>query len=263
MPREVRYRGSGMASGWQKLADRWRREGARQALYDAGLYLALGASSMLLAPFRRSAHGQAYYEIVEDFTARVNAQEAPRVLELGSRNVTGVRHRSHLASHVDLVGVDVHAGQDVDVVADAHRLSAQFPAESFDAVFAISVFEHLAMPWKVVLEIGRVLKPGGLLLIATHPAWPPHELPWDFWRFSSEGLRVLLNEKTGFEVVRVGEGEPGRMFSLTNTPPGRGLHKNESHFAVAALAKKIGSAEDSLRWDLVPGDVVATKYREG
>lgn len=245
---------------WQRFADRWRREGGRQALRDVGLYLALEIAALVLAPFRRSAHGQDYYEIVEDFTARVNAQEAPRVLELGSRNVTGVRHRSHFEPHVDLVGVDVQAGPDVDVVADAHSLGTEFPKASFDAVFAISVFEHLAMPWQVVLEVNRVLKPGGLLLIATHPAWPPHELPWDFWRFSSEGLRVLLNPKTGFEIARSGEGEPGRMFALTNTPPVRGLHRNATHFAVAALARKLGPPAAELRWNLTPKDVVDTAY---
>jgi hypothetical protein len=31
------------------------------------------------------------------------------------------------------------------------------------------------------------------LYIATHPSWPPHERPWDFWRFSEEGLQVRLN----------------------------------------------------------------------
>lgn len=249
-----------MAGGWQRFTERWREAGPRAALHDAGLYVALELASAVLAPFRRSAHGQDYYEIVEDFTARVNALDAPRVLELGSRNVTGVRHRGHLAEHVDLVGLDVQPGQDVDVVADAHRLSASLPPSSFDAVFAISVFEHLAMPWKVVLEVNRVLKPGGLLLIATHPAWPPHELPWDFWRMSAEGLRVLLNDKTGYEILRVGEGEPGRMFALTDTPPVRGLHRNASSFAVAALARKTGDPDPALRWDLTPADLLDTEY---
>ena len=249
-----------MGTRWQRVAALWRERGSRRLAYDAGLYVALELASLLLAPFRRRADGQAYYEIVQDFTTRVNAQQAPRVLELGSRNVTGVRHRNDLAPHVDLVGLDVRAGQDVDVVGDAHALSASLPAESFDAVFAISVFEHLAMPWKVVLEINRVLKPGGLVLIATHPAWPPHEQPWDFWRFSSEAMRVLLNAETGFEILRLGEGEPGRMLALTRTMPVRGLHHTACSLAVAALARKTGPAAEGLRWDLTPGDLLDTNY---
>ena len=34
------------------------------------------------------------------------------------------------------------------------------------------------MPWKVVLELNRVMAEGGLLFTATHHTWPPHELPW-------------------------------------------------------------------------------------
>lgn len=250
-----------MGGRLSKVATLWRERGARRAVYELGLYAALETASAVLAPFRRSAHGQPYYEIVDAFVAQVNEQQAPRVLELGSRNVTGVRHRTNLGAHVDLVGLDVQAGPDVDVVADAHRLSAEFEAESFDAAFAISVFEHLAMPWQVVLEIGRVLKPGGLLLIATHPAWPPHELPWDFWRFSPEALRVLLNEHTGFEVVRVGEGEPGRMLALTDTMPVRGIHRSPCSFAVSALARKIGPPSPELRWQLAASDVLDSSYR--
>ena len=250
-----------MRARFSKIAALWRERGTRQFAYDGALFVALELASSILAPFRRSAHGQAYYEIIEDFVARVNGAPKPRVLELGSRNVTGVRHRTHLADHVELLGVDVQAGPDVDVVADAHALASQFEPESFDAVYAISVFEHLAMPWKVILEISRVLKPGGLLLIATHPAWPPHELPWDFWRFSPEAMRVLLNEKTGFELLRCGEGEPGRMLALADTVPVRRIHRSPVSFAVAALAKKVGDPDTGLRWDLTPGDVLDSEYR--
>ena len=50
------------------------------------------------------------------------------------------------------VGFDIHPGAGVDVVGDAHKLSTYFPLNSFDAVFAFSVFEHLVFPWKVALQ---------------------------------------------------------------------------------------------------------------
>lgn len=40
--------------------------------------------------------------------------------------------------------------------------------DSFDCVFAISVFEHLPQPGLVTREIARVLKPGGVAYIITH-----------------------------------------------------------------------------------------------
>ena len=42
------------------------------------------------------------------------------------------------------------------------------PDNSFDCVFSISVFEHLPEPEKVMREIIRVLKPGGVAYIITH-----------------------------------------------------------------------------------------------
>ena len=50
----------------------------------------------------------------------------------------------------------------MDVVGDAHTLSRHYPDAAFDAVMAFSVLEHLLMPWKLVIELNRVLKPGGI-----------------------------------------------------------------------------------------------------
>ena len=72
----------------------------------------------------------------------------------------------------------------MDVMGDAHKLSDYFDKDSFDVIFSMSVFEHLAMPWKVALELNKVLKPGGMMLHTTHQTWPLHEEPWDYWRYS-------------------------------------------------------------------------------
>jgi ubiquinone/menaquinone biosynthesis C-methylase UbiE len=45
-----------------------------------------------------------------------------------------------------------------------------FPDESFDAVFAHAVFEHLKDPLRACQELKRVLKPGGLLALRS-PDW--------------------------------------------------------------------------------------------
>lgn len=48
-------------------------------------------------------------------------------------------------------------------------------------------------------EIHRVLKPGGQLLVTAPFCWDEHEIPYDFARYTSYGLRHLL-EKNGFEI---------------------------------------------------------------
>ena len=85
-----------------------------------------------------------------------------RVLEIGARARSGVTRRELFPPPVVYVGLDVSAGPNVDVVGDAHHLS-QFVTGKFDAAFSISTFEHLLMPWKVVLELNKILRDGGLV----------------------------------------------------------------------------------------------------
>jgi hypothetical protein len=149
----------------------------------------------------------------------------------------------------------------VDVVGDVHKLSQYFDRDRFDVVFAISVFEHILFPWKAVLEINRVMCLGGCLLVTTHPAWPAHELPWDFWRFQQNGFIALLNKHTGFEIQMSAEGLPAQAYSLVSDPPTRGLAYQPLNQGVAVMALKTGNyREDLLRWDIELSEVTRTMY---
>jgi SAM-dependent methyltransferase len=128
------------------------------------------------------------------------------MLELGSRVVSASSHR-HAQDFQQLAGftgVDIHPGPGVDVVADAHALSRTFRPGSFDACFSLSVLEHLAAPWIVAREINRVLAPGGLVMHSVPFAFPMHEQPADFWRFTDRGLEQLFGPENGFEVIDSG-----------------------------------------------------------
>jgi SAM-dependent methyltransferase len=74
------------------------------------------------------------------------------------------------------------------------------PDAAFDAVLCSQVLEHVFTPEKFLAEIRRVLRPGGTLLLAVPFLWDEHEQPHDFGRYSSFGLRALL-ERNGFVVV--------------------------------------------------------------
>jgi SAM-dependent methyltransferase len=74
-----------------------------------------------------------------------------------------------------------------------------FPAASFDAVLCSQVLEHVFTPEVFLGEIRRVLRPGGRLLLAVPFVWDEHEQPFDYARYSSFGLRALL-ERSGFVV---------------------------------------------------------------
>ncbi|MDD4477045.1 MAG: class I SAM-dependent methyltransferase [Patescibacteria group bacterium] len=92
----------------------------------------------------------------------------------------------------DVVNVDFYPFDGVDIVADISELP--FIDNSVDAVVSEFVLEHLPNPEKVVKEMFRVLKPGGILYISVPFVASFHSSPNDFFRWSKQGLRVLLKD---------------------------------------------------------------------
>src|SRR6202046_1911736 len=101
--------------------------------------------------------------LFEDFKNLVNSQGL-RVLEIGSRIVSpgSVSKRSWFSGARSYVGFDYYGDDNTDVVGDAHCLTEYVGTGQFDAIFSLSVFEHLAMPWVAAMEINKALVPGGL-----------------------------------------------------------------------------------------------------
>jgi SAM-dependent methyltransferase len=121
----------------------------------------------------------------------------------------------------------------VDVTYDGRRLP--FPDGDFDTVLSSQVLEHTPHPGDLVKEMGRVLKPGGVLLLSAPFSFRLHEEPHDYFRYSPHGLRHLC-DAAGLEVEQI---EPqGGLWSLLG-------HKLNSYLAlrvadVGALAQAMG-----------------------
>jgi hypothetical protein len=215
------------------------------------------ATSSRVAEPRQVAHG----DWVEYLTRTFN-RKGMRVLELGSRNVTGINLRSRF-SEARYVGFDFYAGENVDVVGDAHRLSRYFGAdERFDLIFSSAVFEHLSMPWVVAAEIQKLLKVGGYVFVETHFSFGAHERPWHFFQFSDQALRVLFNKSLGFDVVDSG---------MSNPMAGFFTHQAEPYLRYAPVAELYCHSEilcrkrcevDGFDWNKVEpeGVVGGTRY---
>jgi len=207
-------------------------------------------------PLRRRRPDDPYHQVFDDFIALANERSDYRLLELGSR---GARVDPRLRGFREYVGFDILPGPNVDVVGDIHSLSRDVEG-TFDAIYAISTFEHVAMPWKAVLEINAALADGGLLFLATHQTWPPHELPWDFWRYSPAAFEALLNRHTGFEIVRAELGLPALIVPMVRDTGMADVHRNPASLGVSVLARKISAPRPDLRWDLTAADVLETEY---
>lgn len=201
-----------------------------------------------------------YHQIFHRFIAAVNAADDATLVELGSRDVSGHVRTDRFTNYPQYIGFDVLAGPNVDIVGDAHQLSKHFAPNSVDFMFSISVFEHLMMPWKVALEMNKVLKVGGEAFISTHPTWSPHELPWDFFRFLQNSAQSLFNEYTGFEIVEVSEGLPCRIISLVDDAPTRGLKHQEANLGIAMRVRKTREISDLVRWDVDVEQLTQTMY---
>ena len=74
---------------------------------------------------------------------------------------------------------------------DVQDLS-DYPADAYDFVVLDEILEHVARPWVAVHEVHRILKPGGCLITSSPFMIAEHKVPMDYWRFTKDGLRVLL-----------------------------------------------------------------------
>ncbi len=215
----------------------------------------------LHAPFLKPVQSDPYHTLWREFVEIVNNVAEPRILELGSRNIAGTLHKSSFIGYREYIGFDILTGENVDIVGDIHELSQFFPKNQFDIIFAMSVFEHLLMPWKAVLEINQVLKIDGYICIATHPTWPAHELPWDFWRYQQNCFKALFNEYTGFEIVSLAEGVPCKIYSLASDAPTREIFYEKAHLGVIVIARKIANyCNEKLKWNIKTSDITQSMY---
>jgi len=111
-------------------------------------------------------------------------------LNLGSGN-------SYLSERV--INVDIFAYDNVNIVCDIENIP--FKDNSVDFVINIAVLEHVPNPEKVVSEIFRVLKKGGIVCSYFPFIVPFHASPYDFSRRTYEGMKVLFNDFETIELI--------------------------------------------------------------
>lgn len=154
-------------------------------------------------------------------------QEALRkaLLELDSSPAPGL--------NVGCGGTDLHPRMmrvDVDPAASPDYLSAAdklpFADNTFSVAVSQEVLEHLREPQDALAELARVVRPGGLLYLQTPFIIGYHAAPADYWRFTNEGLEVML-QGAGL-VVEVLEPAVG---------PGTGLYRINVEFAAVLAAR--------------------------
>lgn len=73
----------------------------------------------------------------------------------------------------------------------------------FDVVVCEQVLEHVPAPWLALERLRELASPGGYIIVSTPFLIRVHAGPGDYWRFTEDGLRVMI-ERAGLEVVESG-----------------------------------------------------------
>lgn len=117
----------------------------------------------------------------------------------------GAKPYKTLFNHVlSYTGVDLeneghsHKNESIDFFYDGKSLP--FDNDSYDSIFCSEVFEHVFNLNEILPELNRVLKQGGKILITCPFAWPEHEKPYDYARYTIYALHSEL-KKNNFSIL--------------------------------------------------------------
>ena len=137
---------------------------------------------------------------VDDFVRDVGRELPPQTLLLDA-GAGECWYKPHF-KHLNYRSVDFGLGKgswdysNLDVVANL--LCLPFRENTFDAILCTQVLEHINRPGDFVKELFRILKPGGTLYLTAPQNFKEHQVPYDFFRYTSYGLRFLFDE-AGFK----------------------------------------------------------------
>lgn len=91
--------------------------------------------------------------------------------------------------------------EDITFVGDIEDMSIIEPCV-YDSAICLEVLEHVPNPHQAIKEIRRILKPSGIVLISVPHLSRLHDIPRDYFRFTSYGLTHLL-QLAGFEIIDI------------------------------------------------------------
>ena len=249
-------------------------------------YDAVATTYESLEPWYEHLYG-VLHTLVRAELAPVAGQSRGRALDAGCGTGFQAAVLDSLGYHTH--GLDVSAGllavarrrRPAIVLARGDITCLPYPGETFDAVTCCgSTLSYVHAPARALAEIGRVLRPGGLLLLECEPRWSLDLLweafssltgdslgyglgPRDVWRhLNARGAAGCRVRYPGYGTIRLFSAgeirmwldaaglEPVRMWGihvLTNVIPSTVLHRERLNSALAALYRILCRLDDGLR----------------
>ncbi len=184
-------------------------------------------------------------EFVRDLAARIEFPDP--IVEFGALQVEPSQKGDlrPLFPGRAYLGTDIRLGPGVDRVEDLRALS--FADGEVGTALCLDTLEHCEDPFAACRELHRVTADGGVCVISSVMLFGIHGYPSDYFRFTPQGLHVLL---AGFDSVRTaGIGDPGIPFQVVGVGgKGRALDLSlESLPSIARVQERWESAEGQVR----------------
>ena len=149
--------------------------------------------SIFINPFFFARRG--LYKHVKDIAPQITG----KTLDVGC----GSKPYQSLYGSSEYIGLEYDTPENRSIKnADFFYDGTSFPFDnsSFDSVVLNQVFEHVFNPDNFLDEVLRILKKDGKLFLTIPFVWDEHEQPVDYARYSSFGIKSIL-EKHGFEIL--------------------------------------------------------------
>ncbi|HWE32331.1 MAG TPA: methyltransferase domain-containing protein [Solirubrobacteraceae bacterium] len=146
------------------------------------------------------------FGVVSDLVAQVPLPDP--IVEFGSMQVESGQPNDlrPLFTGRRFIGTDFREGDGVDRIEDLRKLS--FADGEVGTALCLDTLEHCADPLAAARELRRVVSPdGGVCLITSVMLMGIHGYPNDYWRFTPEGFRVLLEGFDDVDVASMGDPE--------------------------------------------------------
>lgn len=167
----------------------------------------------------RAAESRTYRRILLDsFLGVFLANARGLLIDLGGKKRG--RHGSFKPEDfkaVKWININIAMESNPQVAADVCALPIRDGCT--DLVLCTETLEHLRDPLRCIHESLRILKPGGTLLLSVPFLYPVHADPFDFQRFTGDGLRAMLQNFVEVEVRPMGGfwGVVGLFFDLQSS----------------------------------------------
>jgi len=140
-------------------------------------------------------------------SSRVNMQRARdllgkrlekgiNILDVGGRDIKPNQDRSYREMFKDVVNeyyiADIQTGPNVTHLMKG-EYELPFEDNSVDLVVSGQTLEHVKNPFRLTIEMTRVLKPGGFIILIAPSSGKRHDFR-DCWRFMDDAFAAIAEE---------------------------------------------------------------------